>query len=262
MRISVFLLLLLLAPHCARSQTDDSRPRRTDAGVGGMVDPTKNVLDLVEAAIRRQDDLRKAEAEKVGIQIAQALKLMDFQDAHIKEVAALSRAYEEQLRVAESKRVDTVRTMDAAAVQEQNRKATETATTLASNVNTSAEALRALVSTTTSAQNAASQQVINTLNARIAVLEQASYTSAGKATYVDPQITMIITEIRSLNAAQSAAGGKEQGAATTWAAVSGIAGLLLGAFGAFVAVNRRAQIQHIYAPTPPQVQPLYVQPES
>jgi hypothetical protein len=33
-----------------------------ETGVGKVVDPTKNVLDLVEAAIRRQDDLREMES--------------------------------------------------------------------------------------------------------------------------------------------------------------------------------------------------------
>ena len=34
-------------------------------GVGKVIDPTKNVLDLVEAAIRRQDDLRHAESRRI-----------------------------------------------------------------------------------------------------------------------------------------------------------------------------------------------------
>jgi len=34
-----------------------------ETGVGKVVDPTKNVLDLVEAAIRRQDDLREGESK-------------------------------------------------------------------------------------------------------------------------------------------------------------------------------------------------------
>lgn len=39
-------------------------PRQTDeGGVGRVVDPTKNVLDLVQAAIQRQDDLRESEAK-------------------------------------------------------------------------------------------------------------------------------------------------------------------------------------------------------
>jgi hypothetical protein len=39
--------------------------------VGPTVDPTKNVLDLVQAAIKRQDDLRDAETRRVNELAAQ-----------------------------------------------------------------------------------------------------------------------------------------------------------------------------------------------
>lgn len=45
--------------------------RRTAAGV--PIDPTKNVLDLVQAAIQRQDDLRDAETRRVNELAAQKL---------------------------------------------------------------------------------------------------------------------------------------------------------------------------------------------
>lgn len=37
-----------------------------DARGNAVIDPTKNVLDLVQAAIRRQDDLRDAETRRVN----------------------------------------------------------------------------------------------------------------------------------------------------------------------------------------------------
>jgi len=37
----------------------------SESGVGKVVDPTKNVLDLVQAAIKRQDDLRDAETRRI-----------------------------------------------------------------------------------------------------------------------------------------------------------------------------------------------------
>jgi hypothetical protein len=59
----------------------------TDAHGLPVVDPTRNVLQLVEAAIQRQDDLRDADAR------------------HVREVAALRDRYEDRLREAESVRV-------------------------------------------------------------------------------------------------------------------------------------------------------------
>lgn len=45
--------------------------RRTGAEI--QIDPTKNVLDLVQAAIQRQDDLRDAETRRVNELAAQKL---------------------------------------------------------------------------------------------------------------------------------------------------------------------------------------------
>lgn len=45
--------------------------RRTAAGA--PIDPTKNVLDLVDSAMQRQDDLRAAETERINQLAAQTL---------------------------------------------------------------------------------------------------------------------------------------------------------------------------------------------
>lgn len=59
-RIYLGLVLLCLA---APAFAQDRPGIAVDAKGGAVIDPTKNVLDLVEAAIRRQDDLRTAEAK-------------------------------------------------------------------------------------------------------------------------------------------------------------------------------------------------------
>lgn len=51
-----------------------------------VVDPTANVLDLVRAAIQRQDDLRESESR------------------HIRELAAIRAGYDEQMRLAEQEK--------------------------------------------------------------------------------------------------------------------------------------------------------------
>ena len=65
-----------------------------DAGGGPVVDPTENVRELVEAAIKRQDDLRERDQR------------------HAKELAALTRDYEAELRKAETNRIDAIRLVD------------------------------------------------------------------------------------------------------------------------------------------------------
>ena len=63
-----------------------------------VVDPTKNVLDLVAAAIKRQDDLREAESR------------------HVREIAGLRAEYTAELRKAETARIDAIRAVDVGAV--------------------------------------------------------------------------------------------------------------------------------------------------
>ncbi|HEY9413122.1 MAG TPA: hypothetical protein VIQ30_00050, partial [Pseudonocardia sp.] len=63
-----------------------------------VLDPTKNVLDLVEAAIKRQDDLREMESQ------------------HQREIGDLRHQYEKELRKAETARIDAIRAVDVGAV--------------------------------------------------------------------------------------------------------------------------------------------------
>lgn len=65
-----------------------------DAQGRPVVDPTRNVLDLVAAAIQRQDDLREAEAR------------------HVRQVMELRADHEAELRRLERQRVDSIRTVD------------------------------------------------------------------------------------------------------------------------------------------------------
>jgi hypothetical protein len=84
------------------------------------VDPTKNVLDLVTAAVLRQDDLRKASD-----------LLAEVRAAHANE-----------LRLIETARLDAIRAVDQGQIQRAAEVSAQQATTLAAQVATSAEAFR------------------------------------------------------------------------------------------------------------------------
>lgn len=136
-----------------------------DARGGAVIDPTENVKALSEASNIRQDDLRQAAdrltEEKVA-GIRRALESMhnemQLRDSHAREIREL-----------ESKRLDAVRTVDQqtaaiAAERQQN------AITLLNNQQAAtADNLRAQ----TASQFAG-------VNERIAALEKAQYTGAGK----------------------------------------------------------------------------------
>ena len=124
--VSVVVLLvgLLISPYLlwgetgrAPVHTSDTR-RHTQpvvavdaSGVPGM-DPTRNVLDLVRAESRRQDDLRQAESrynEAARLYIEQ---IMVERQRHIKEVSDLRDDQQKELRLADVERINSIRQID------------------------------------------------------------------------------------------------------------------------------------------------------
>jgi hypothetical protein len=98
--------------------------KKGSVSLANPVDPTENVTALVEAGMKRQDDLREKDAQ------------------HIKELMVLEAAHARELRVAESARIDAIRAVDAQAVQRAAEVAGEAVQTLAAQVPITAEAVR------------------------------------------------------------------------------------------------------------------------
>jgi hypothetical protein len=141
-----------------------------DAGGQPVVDPTKNVLQLVEAAVARLNDLRTVEA------------------AHLAEVLALRDQHYRELREAEAKRIDAIRTVDVNAVQRAAEVAATQAATLAAQVAASAEAMRTQVSAAATAAAASQAAALAPIQAAIDELRRALYETQGqKAQVVERQ---------------------------------------------------------------------------
>lgn len=121
-----------------------------DASGRPVVDPTQNVLDLVQAAIKRQDDLREMDAR------------------HVREIISIRADYDQKLREAESDRIDAIRAVDVGAVQ----RATEVASVVA-------ETLRTQVATTASAAASGLSAALQPIIKDIADLRQAQYEARG-----------------------------------------------------------------------------------
>lgn len=90
-------------------------------------DPTKNVESLVEAAMKRQDDLRTAES------------------VHIRELMALRASYDQRLRDAEAARIDAIQARSDLTVRSAAEVQQTQANTLAAQVLATADAFRALM---------------------------------------------------------------------------------------------------------------------
>jgi len=141
-----------------------------------VFDPTKNVLQLVEAAVKRLDDLRDAEARRINEQMA------------------LRAEYDAKLASAESARLDAIRVVDVNAVAVATERTNLAATVLAKQVSDSAEALRSMVATTASTIATQLADLTTRLTDRIGLLEASKYESKGRAGLSTP-ILMVLAAI-------------------------------------------------------------------
>jgi len=137
-----------------------------------VIDPTANVLSLVGAAMNRQDDLRDAENRRID-------DLRNLQSQYDTEIRRLRANFQSELSAAESKRIDALATAESrrldavlagmkADVALASEKAGATAATLAASVASTASATASQIN-----------ELRNTLEKRLATVEQNQYQGAG-----------------------------------------------------------------------------------
>jgi cobalamin biosynthesis Mg chelatase CobN len=197
------------------SSTDDYGPGPgpgpgVDAMGRPVIDPTRNVLDLVAAAIQRQDDLRNMQEQCRG------------------EIDAMRERYEGLLREAEAKRIDAIRAVDVGAVNRAAEVSATQAATLAAQVATSAETLRTQVAAAASAQTLSLAAALDPIQKAIDDLRRTQYQQAGEKAQV--------VEARSAGADSR---GANQYAVAIMGAVVGLVGLALAIAGFVVANSGR-----------------------
>lgn len=134
----------------------------TDRDNRPVVDPTENVLALVAAAIRRQDDLR------------------NMSNAHLQEIATLRAEHAKELSHAEAARIDAIRLIDVGAVNRAAEVASIQATTLASQVATVAETLRAQVAAAATASTVALAAALEPIQKDVSELRQVQFQQQGE----------------------------------------------------------------------------------
>jgi hypothetical protein len=118
----------------------------------------------VDAAIKRQDDLREMESK------------------HRDREAAMRHDYERELREAESARIDAIRAVDVGAVNRAAEVSAQQAQTLANQVATSAETLRTQVQAAATAATVALAAALEPIQKDIADLRRAQYEAQGVRT--------------------------------------------------------------------------------
>jgi hypothetical protein len=145
-----------------------------------VFDPSKNVLDLVSAAITRQDDLRAAEyrhfRELSGVRAAYEMQLR----AADRRESDMRAENEERLRTKETQRLDAIRAVDVANVESARQVAEARANTLATQQQASADALRNQVEQARITTADALAQTVAPLQKAIEDLRQAQYQQQGE----------------------------------------------------------------------------------
>lgn len=126
-----------------------------------LIDPTYNTRKIVDQAVVHLQDLMNAESRRVNEQLA------------------LRAEFNEKLSVAESKRIDAIRSVDVQAVSVANERSAAQATVLANQVAASAETLRALVAQTAVTLANQLAQLTTQLTDRIGGLEKSQYEHKG-----------------------------------------------------------------------------------
>lgn len=164
-------------------ETDFSAVKETSGGSPGMAvdykghiayDPSQNVLLLVEAAVKRLDDLRIAETKRLDEQLR----------THVE--------FTKELFATEAKRLDAIRAVDVGAVAVASERATQQAAVLAGQVTQSADTLRTLVATTATTFASQSAQLQTQLTDRLALLERAQYESQGRSGLSSPLLATVV----------------------------------------------------------------------
>lgn len=184
------------------------------AGVGvdvegnPVVDPTKNVLDLVQGEVKRIDDIA-------------ALR-----DTHLKEIMDIITRHFRELSDKEASRLDSIRQVDVANQAAAAKAALDAIQALANTTTTTASALAKQVTELAASIATSTAASFGEISKRIAALELASAEGVGKGRVKDPQIDELVKVVNTLVQSRSENVGKGIGANALWGIILGAVGLV------------------------------------
>jgi uncharacterized membrane protein YdfJ with MMPL/SSD domain len=202
----------------SNGSSGSSQGPATDRTNQPVQDPTPNVLDLVAAAIERQDDLRNSQVEhfheisSIRHQYEKQLRSADRFQANLRA------AYEEKLRKKETDRIDAIRSVDVGA-----------AAILANQVAASAEALRGQVEAARQQTATALAAALEPIQKDIQDLRRAQYETQGQKT----QVVESGSDARDTNALEAVRIQAAQARMQMYALVFAAIVVALGVYAAF-----------------------------
>jgi phage terminase Nu1 subunit (DNA packaging protein) len=209
--------------------------RATDAlnGVGNVIDPTKNVLDLVDAAVMRIDDMAELRAVIADEKIAR----MEREWIHLEAMASLREQHAREARESEAKRLDAIR---------DNDRSTLTATTAQSQQ--SIQALATAATTTAEVLRNNTERVVSPILDRLTSIETTVNRGIGRSAVADPQISELMIEMRKLSTSRDIGTGKSEGMSDSAKLLIGALTIMTALMGAYTFSQKAAATA---APVPP-----------
>lgn len=197
-----------------------------DAAGGAVIDPTANVIALNEASIERQDDLRLLTKELHDAKVDHLQKIAEIREFYQEKIGTLRETHQAALRLAESQRLDSIREVDRQDVNKTAGQIFAAVATLQTTANTTAETLRAQVTSTANALQTTFNNITADFNKRLSALELSSSEGKGKQTLADPQLLDLLAEVKSLRDSRTSATGHQTGGADTWKWVALLIGVI------------------------------------
>jgi hypothetical protein len=224
-----------------------------DASGGPVVDPTENVLALV--------DVEKQHQSAMLVEIG---KRYDAEITHLKDIGAMRAAHATEIRQMETERLDSIRQVDVLARNTAADRAADAIQALAATTATNAENLRTALANTaaTIAKQTADAQMstakvvsdqFEAVTKRIATLEATAYRGEGREKFADPERDRMQAIVSELALSAKAGTAKSEGFNAAWAVVAIIATLFLSVAGTvitFVVMNRSASPPIVYSQPP------------
>jgi hypothetical protein len=152
-----------------------------DAAGGQVVDPTKNVADLVKAGEARHVELRNADQRFLDAQLKSLEKEQDFARAANYKLTTFAREAGEKLEAA-LRHAETDRINELAGTRKEYE-------------NTIRDMLAKSVETTSMLVSNQLLQIQATFNERVSKLEAFQFTQAGRSSVADPALSAALAEM-------------------------------------------------------------------
>lgn len=150
-----------------------------DARGGGVIDPTKNVEDLVKALEISLSEFRKSDIKYVDTQLDAAEKLQNYARGAETRINQLAMDAETRLR-------DALRNADSSLAAAETRRIDQLAQTRQEFQNTIRDMLAESVRTTSTLVSTQLVQIQATFDTRVSKLEAGAFIQAGRSSVADP----------------------------------------------------------------------------